>query len=113
MKSLVDCRYFLNSRCEMGKKCPYRHCDQARGTHIECPKFVNRTCYSVTCKFRHTVNKENIYCYYEHLAGGCRKHNCAFQHIKKKFKANPNIIGQFQSEVGENVCDKLSMCNSF
>ncbi|GFY48878.1 hypothetical protein TNIN_381791, partial [Trichonephila inaurata madagascariensis] len=57
MKNLVDCRYFLNYVCEMGKKCPYRHCEQARITHIECPRFVQRKCNAITCRFRHTVDK--------------------------------------------------------
>ncbi|GFY69944.1 hypothetical protein TNIN_336981, partial [Trichonephila inaurata madagascariensis] len=67
-----------------GKKCPYRHSEEARGTHIECPKFKETKCFAVTCRFRHTVNKENIFCFFEHRPGGCTKPDCAFQHKKKK-----------------------------
>ncbi|GFY63257.1 hypothetical protein TNIN_245281 [Trichonephila inaurata madagascariensis] len=82
----------LKKKEDLGKKCPYRHCEQARITHIECPRFVQRKCNAITCRFRHTVDKENIFCFFENVSGGCKKPICAFKHTKKNnFKVNPYL----------------------
>ncbi|GFQ76343.1 hypothetical protein TNCT_79062, partial [Trichonephila clavata] len=69
-----------------GKKCQYRHSEEAKSTQFVCPLFVEK-CFAVSCKFRHPKNKQKYFpCVYENQP------------------ANPYIIDpklKVQTEVGE------------
>ncbi|GFQ99483.1 hypothetical protein TNCT_495981, partial [Trichonephila clavata] len=98
-----------------GKKCQYRHSEEAKSTQFVCPLFVEKKCFAVSCKFRHPKNKQkNFPCIYENKPGGCRRHNCFYLHEKTHFKTNPYIIDpklKVQTEVGEKK-QQIAAANS-
>ncbi|XP_014023269.2 zinc finger CCCH domain-containing protein 11A isoform X4 [Salmo salar] len=76
-----------------GDRCPFRHCDAAKGSEVVCSLWQESRCFRQVCKFRHMEIKKNrkeMACYWENQPAGCQKPHCAFHHEKPHF-----IDGQY------------------
>uniref|UniRef100_A0A673Z9L1 C3H1-type domain-containing protein n=1 Tax=Salmo trutta TaxID=8032 RepID=A0A673Z9L1_SALTR len=88
-----DCYFFYYSNCAKGDRCPFRHCDAAKGSEVVCSLWQESRCFRQVCKFRHMEIKKNrkeMACYWENQPAGCQKPHCAFHHEKPRF-----IDGQY------------------
>ncbi|XP_014023264.2 zinc finger CCCH domain-containing protein 11A isoform X2 [Salmo salar] len=77
----------------LGDRCPFRHCDAAKGSEVVCSLWQESRCFRQVCKFRHMEIKKNrkeMACYWENQPAGCQKPHCAFHHEKPHF-----IDGQY------------------
>ena len=59
-KELTDCKYFLTGRCNLNKKCLFRHCFQAKNTNQICYKWDKYQCLNSNCPFRHPNSLSDI-----------------------------------------------------
>ncbi|KAK6321116.1 hypothetical protein J4Q44_G00080920 [Coregonus suidteri] len=83
-----DCYFFYYSNCAKGDRCPFRHCDAAKGSEVVCSLWQESRCFRQVCKFRHMEIKKNrkeMACYWENQPAGCQKPHCAFHHEKPRF----------------------------
>ncbi|XP_059185087.1 zinc finger CCCH domain-containing protein 11A isoform X2 [Centropristis striata] len=83
-----DCYFFYYSTCTKGDSCPFRHCEAAMGSEIECNLWQEGRCFRTVCKFRHmeiTKNRKEISCYWESQPAGCQKPHCAFFHERPRY----------------------------
>ncbi|KAL2090873.1 hypothetical protein ACEWY4_013136 [Coilia grayii] len=127
-----DCYFFYYSTCTKGDSCPFRHCEAAMGSEVECSLWQENRCFRKVCMFRHMEIKKNrnvIPCYWEKQPSGCQKPHCAFHHEKPRFfsqskavkkdgeeepaqeelapsapnPANPQLRGVIKADTQENV----------
>lgn len=75
--SLVDCHFFITSRCDKRDGCDFRHNKECLRTTIVCPKYVVGECKDPdVCSLRHP-----LVCKHDRKPGGCNSTSCPYHHL--------------------------------
>ncbi|KAB5584220.1 hypothetical protein PHYPO_G00104870 [Pangasianodon hypophthalmus] len=106
-----DCYFFFNSTCTKGDRCPFRHCEAAKGSKTVCKFWLQNRCLNKACRFRHMDIKKNrreVQCYWEKQPGGCRKQDCTFKHQKPRTIRRLPVLQAKKSLASEKWNENLS-----
>ncbi|XP_047010261.1 zinc finger CCCH domain-containing protein 11A [Ictalurus punctatus] len=120
-----DCYFFFDCTCTKGDRCPFRHCEAAKGSRIVCKFWLQNRCLKKACRFRHTYVKKNhreVQSNWEKQPGGCQKPQTIRQHTvlqaksktpheespaSEKLKENPSpsdVTSDQKRKCSGNVC---------
>ncbi|KTW30587.1 hypothetical protein T552_00304 [Pneumocystis carinii B80] len=108
----ADCLFFMNSSCNKGNLCIYRHSIAARESRVQCEEFKQRqTCTKIGCGERHLTSYiSGTYCYWETTPTGCTKVICPFKHYDQPGSGKQYILSNVQNDVLKN--EKNNSINS-
>lgn len=83
-QKLIDCNYFLNSNCNKGELCGFRHSMDALNNKTICSAWLQEKCTNLHCKERHPQNRSAGPCYF-FSQGNCKNGDaCPFSHGNNK-----------------------------
>ncbi|EMR11544.1 hypothetical protein PNEG_00552 [Pneumocystis murina B123] len=100
----ADCLFFMNSSCNKGNLCIYRHSIAARESRVQCKEFQQRqTCTKIGCGDRHLTSYiSGTYCYWETTPTGCTKAICPFKHHDQPGSGKQFLLSNFQNDILES-----------